>query len=41
MKLKRTKKRKTKEPYTKIPIMGLNKILSRIDNAIKILENRR
>jgi hypothetical protein len=40
--MKRTKKRKTKEPVTKIPTnMGLDKILAKIDRAIKILENRR
>jgi len=39
--LKRTIKRKSKEPHTKISDMGLNKLLTKIDRAVKTLDNRR
>lgn len=38
MKLKRTKKRKTKEPHTKVADMGMNKVISKLDKLIKTLE---
>ncbi|MED1564281.1 hypothetical protein AJ85_17885 [Alkalihalobacillus alcalophilus ATCC 27647 = CGMCC 1.3604] len=41
MGLKRTKKRKTNHPYTKVSNFGFGKTLNKVDKAIKLLEKKR
>ena len=40
MGLKRTKKRKTTQPHTKVPDFGMRKTLTKIDRAISILDRK-
>nr|WP_318281069.1 hypothetical protein [Paenibacillus bovis] len=40
MGLKRTKKRKTTQPHTKVVNFGFDKTIHKIDKAIKIIEQR-
>lgn len=39
--MKRTLKRKTKQPHTSVPNYGMNKVITKIDKLLKIWENRR